>query len=364
MSLKRTPLYESHRELGAKLIDFGGWEMPIQYTGILAEYQAVRSNVGVFDVSHMGEVEVSGPGALDFLQHLIPNDVANLEVDQVLYSPLCYPNGMTIDDLLVYRRPMHYLLVVNAANTEKDYAWITGQAERFPQARVRDASSDYGQLAIQGPQAQEALQPLIDHDLSQIGYYRSGDVKLYKQPALLSRTGYTGEDGFEVYAPPRVIVQLWENLMKAGVTPVGLGARDALRLEAAYALYGHELDEQTTPIEAGLGWTIKDKTVDYNGKEILLKQKHEGGRKALVGFVMRDEGVPRQGYPIFSVGREIGQVTSGMKSPKLDAFIGMGYVPWAEPRRPGERLQIEIRGQHKKAEIVKLPFYRGSVRRN
>jgi len=241
---------------------------------------------------------------------------------------------------------------------------MKGQAERFAKARLRGASGEYGQLAIQGPKAEEALQPLIDYGLAQIGYYRSVEVKLNKQPALVSRTGYTGEDGFEVYAPPRAIVPLWESLMKAGVTPVGLGARDALRLEAAYALYGHELDEQTTPIEAGLGWTVKDKPVDYNGKEILLKQKREGGRKALVGFVMREEGVPRQGYPIFSAGREIGQVTSGMKSPKLDAFIGMGYVPWGGPRRPGERLQIEIRGQHKEAEVVKLPFYRGSVRRN
>lgn len=363
MSLKRTPLYESHRKLGAKLVDFGGWEMPIQYSGILAEYEAVRSSVGVFDVSHMGEIEVSGPGALDLVQHLITNDAVSLEMHQVLYSPLCYPNGMTIDDLLVYRLPQHYLLVVNAANTDKDFAWIKGQAERFPKAQVRDVSSEYGQIAIQGPQVQKTLQPFIKLDLSQIGYYRAAEIKLGKEAALVSRTGYTGEDGFEVYAPPRAVVQLWEDLMKAGVAPVGLGARDALRLEAAYALYGHELDEQTTPIEAGLGWTVKEKPGDYSGKEVLLRQKREGVRKTLVGFVMKEDGVPRQGYPIFSVGREIGQVTSGMKSPKLNAFIGMGYVPSDGPRGPGERLQIEIRGQHKEAEIVKLPFYRGSVRR-
>ncbi|HED03798.1 MAG TPA: glycine cleavage system aminomethyltransferase GcvT [Candidatus Fraserbacteria bacterium] len=359
--LKRTPLYEEHRKLGAKLVDFGGWEMPIQYKSIIAEYQAVRSGVGVFDVSHMGEVEISGEGALELVQHLVSNDVAALKVNQVLYSPLCYPNGMTVDDLLVYRRPEQYLLVVNADNTPKDLAWIKGQAERFPQAQVRDASLDYGQLAIQGPEAAQALQPFIEYDLARISYYWAVEIELQGQAALVSRTGYTGEDGFEVYASPRATVRLWQDLLAAGVAPVALGARDALRLEAAYALYGNELDEQTTPIEAGLGWTVKDKKGDYNGKEVLLRQKREGGRKALIGFRMIQAGVPRYGYPIFVAGREVGQVTSGMKSPKLDAYLGLGYLPWEASRQVGERVQIEVRGQHKQAELVKLPFYRGSV---
>jgi len=370
MALKRTPLYEYHRKLAAKMIEFGGWEMPLQYRSILEEHRAVREGVGVFDISHMGRIEIRGEQALDFVQFLIPNDAVKLEMDQALYSTMCNERGGTLDDLLVYRLPdlergsAKYLLVVNAATTEKDLRWIEGQAVRFPEAEIVDLSNSLAQLAVQGPQAEEALQRHIEVDLSRVRYFRATETELYKEPMLISRTGYTGEDGFEVYGPPSAIIRLWKELIKNGVTPIGLGARDSLRFEAAYPLYGHELDEETTPIEAGLSWTVKDKPADYIGKEVLLRQKRgEGVRKRLVGFRLKEPGVPRQGYKLYREGEEAGYVTSGMKSPTLGEFLGLGYIWGSEPPPVGTEIEVEIRGRRHKAEVVKLPFYRGSIKR-
>ncbi|MBI3660497.1 glycine cleavage system aminomethyltransferase GcvT [Candidatus Acetothermia bacterium] len=362
MTLKKTPLYEAHKRLGAKMVEFGGWEMPIQYTSILDEHQAVRTSAGIFDVSHMGEIEVSGPQALDFVQKLIPNDASKLAVNQVLYSPLCYENGTTVDDLLVYRLVDKFLLVVNAANTDKDFAWIQNNVSSFKNVNAENRSAAYGQIAIQGPKADATLRPLVECDLSQIKYYWSVQAKVLGESALVSRTGYTGEDGFEVYASPQLTQKLWDTLISAGAKPIGLGARDTLRFEAGLALYGHELNEQTTPIEAGLGWTVKEKSSDYNGKAILLQQKREGTKKKLIGLKMVDAGVPRQGVKVFVHGQESGVVTSGMKSPTLDQFLAMAFVSTNTSLKPGDRLEVEIRGQRKIAELVKLPFYRGSVK--
>ncbi len=358
--MSRTPLYEAHRRLGAKLVEFGGWQMPIHYTSILEEHQTVRRSVGIFDVSHMGEIEIAGPQALDLVQKLITNDASVLAEYQALYSPMCYESGGTVDDLLVYRLPGRFLLVVNAANTEKDFAWVQQNAKDL-HVTVRNASADYGQIAVQGPQAEPLLQLFTDYDLKQVKYYWAAPARIRTKgaPVLISRSGYTGEDGFEIYAAPEITVRLWDELVQAGGKPIGLGARDTLRFEAGYPLYGHELDEQTTPVEAGLGWTVKEKDSDYNGKSVLLTQKHQGTKKKLIGLKMLEAGVPRQGYKIFADGKEVGAVTSGMLAPSLNAFCAMAFT---SPDTPAT-LEVEIRGQKKKAQIVKLPFYRGSVRR-
>jgi len=364
MSLKRTPFYELHRKLGAKMVEFGGWEMPLQYRGILEEHRAVREAVGIFDVSHMGRVEILGEQAPQLVQYLITNDAGMLEVNQALYSPMCNPRGGVIDDLLVYRLSTSFLLVVNAATKEKDLHWIRKQAARFPKAEVSDVSEKYAQIAVQGPRAEEELNKHLEVDLSGLAYYHAAEAEYAGEEVLISRTGYTGEDGFEVYGPPRAVLKLWEELIRSGVPPIGLGARDSLRFEASYPLYGHELDEETTPIEAGLGWTVREKPMDYVGKDTLLRQKHgEGVRKRLVGFKMRDTGVPRQGYRLLLNGEEAGHVTSGMKAPTLGEFLGMGYLELSEPPALGREIEVEIRGKLKRAEIIKLPFYRGSIRR-
>jgi aminomethyltransferase len=364
VSLKRTPFYELHRKLGAKIVEFGGWEMPLQYTSILEEHRAVRQDVGIFDVSHMGQIEVSGEQALDLVQFLIPNDAGKLEVDQALYSPLCNERGGVIDDLLVYRLPDRYLLVVNAATTAKDVRWVQGQAERFRKVAVRAAGSEYAQIAVQGPRAEETLQRNVEVNLARLAYYHAVETEYAKEPVLISRTGYTGEDGFEVYGPPETVVQLWKEMMKSGVPPIGLGARDSLRFEASYPLYGHELDEETTPVEAGLGWTVKEKPMDYIGKDVLLKQKRgEGVHKRLAGFQMKEPGVPRQGYKLLRDGEEAGYVTSGMKALTLGDFLGMGYLRGSERPPVGMEIEVEIHGKLKRAEIVQMPFYRGSIKR-
>ena len=360
MALKRTPLYEAHKRLGAKLVEFGGWEMPIQYTSIIEEHNTVRSAVGIFDVSHMGEIEIAGPNALDLVQKLITNDASAMKEYQVLYSPMCYESGGTVDDLLVYKLPDRFLLVVNAANTDKDFAWIQQNAQRF-KVTVRNASAAYGQIAIQGPKAEALLQPFTECSLKDLRYYWATQTRVLGAEVLLSRTGYTGEDGFEIYAEPSVIVRLWDEIVRAGAKPIGLGARDTLRFESGMPLYGHELDEQTTPIEAGLGWTVKEKDSDYNGKATLLAQKRQGTKKKLIGLRMLEPGVPRQGYKIFADGREVGGVTSGMFAPSVNAFLAMGFV--ASDTSPTAIIEVEIRGQRKRAQLTKLPFYRGSVKK-
>ena len=360
--LKRTPLYEQHRALGGRMVEFGGWEMPVQYSSILDEHQAVRTNAGLFDVSHMGEFKVEGAGALPFLQYLVPNDVGKLAIGQALYTQLILPDGGTIDDLLVYHLDEgHYMLVVNAANIAKDFAWVQEQARNFPDVAVFDQSDTTALLALQGPKAEAILQPLTDVDLSTIRYYHFAPGTVDGVHCLISRTGYTGEDGFELYCAPVMVAKLWNDLLEAGkaqgLKPAGLGARDTLRLEAAYCLYGHELDEQTNPLEANLGWTVKLNKGEFIGREALLKVKQEGPQKKLVGIEMVERGVPRGGYTIYADERPIGVLTSGAPGPTVGKNIGLGYVK-PEFATPGQPVQIDIRGKRTAAQIVALPFYR------
>ncbi len=362
-SLKRTPLFEEHRLLGARLVEFGGWEMPVQYSGILDEHRAVRTRAGLFDVSHMGEFGVSGAGALAFLQRLVPNDVARLALNQALYTQLCRPDGGVVDDLLIYHlAESAYLLVVNAGNIEKDFAWVQNQSAGFD-LQVVNQSAETALLALQGPEALAILQPLTLVDLAAIGYYHCEPSVVSGVSCLISRTGYTGEDGFELYCSADEVVALWQDLLAAGkehgLVPAGLGARDTLRLEAALCLYDHELTEQTNPLEAGLGWTVKLAKGDFIGHDALAKLKAEGVRRKLVGIELVERGVARGGYAIYDGERQVGTLTSGAPSPTLNKNIGLGYVETALAV-PGQSVQIDIRGRHTAAQIVALPFYKRS----
>jgi aminomethyltransferase len=362
-SLKRTPLFDIHRELGARLVEFGGWEMPVQYSSILAEHRAVRQRAGLFDVSHMGEFRVEGPGAHDLLQALVPNNVARLAINQALYTQICRPDGGTLDDLLIYRLGEdRYMVVVNAGTTVKDWSWFCEQASGHAGFTLANVSDETGLLALQGPLAQTILQPLTATPLDAIPYYHCARGEVAGIPVIISRTGYTGEDGFELYSAAADTPRLWRALIAAGaphgLLPAGLGARDTLRLEAGYCLYDHELTEEITPLEAGLGWTVKlDKGVDFIGHTALAREKAEGLRRKLIGVELRAPGVPRAGYAIVREGRRIGALTSGTHAPTLDRAIGMGYVP-PEHAAPGTELAVEIRGKAVPAAVVALPFYR------
>jgi aminomethyltransferase len=360
--LKRTPLYEQHRALGARMVEFGGWEMPVQYSSILEEHRAVRTRAGLFDVSHMGEFQVEGTEALPFLQYLVPNDVARLAINQALYTTLCLPSGGVIDDLLIYRlAEERYMVVVNAANIEKDLAWLQQQARRFKLLEVSDRSAETALLALQGPQAQAILQPLTAVDLTGIRYYRAQPGSVAGLMCLISRTGYTGEDGFELYCSAAEAPQLWQRLLEAGqeygLLPAGLGARDTLRLEAGYCLYGHELDERTNPLEAGLAWTVKFDKGEFIGREALLSVRDQGPARHLMGLEMLDPRVPRSGYALYAGEQAIGVVTSGAPGPTVNKNIGMAYVEaaWATPER---RVEVDVRGRRLAAQLVTLPFYR------
>ncbi|MBX5448906.1 glycine cleavage system aminomethyltransferase GcvT [Thermogemmatispora sp.] len=372
--LKRTPLYEQHQALGARMVEFGGWEMPLQYSSILEEHRAVRMQAGLFDVSHMGEFQIEGPEALPFLQYLVPNDVGRLAINQALYTTLCLPTGGVIDDLLVYRlEAERYMVVVNAANIAKDLAWFQEQARRFSAVQIIDRSQETALLALQGPAAQAILQPLTPVDLAAIRYYRCLPGEVAGLACLISRTGYTGEDGFELYCEAPKAPLLWEHLLAAGkehgLVPAGLGARDTLRLEAGYCLYGHELTEQTNPLEAGLAWTIKFEKGDFIGREALLRVREQGVARKLIGLEMLERRVPRGGYTIYdsdhdgasgSTGdnqRAIGVVTSGAPSPTLNKSIGMGYVE-ASRAVPEQLVQVEIGNRRLAARLVALPFYK------
>ena len=360
-SLKRTPLYEQHRQLGARLVEFGGWEMPVQYSGILEEHRAVRTRAGLFDVSHMGEFSVRGADALAFLQHLVPNDVSRLALNQALYTQLCRPDGGVVDDLLIYHlAEQAYMLVVNAGNIETDFAWVEQQSTGY-NVQLVNQSYETGLLALQGPAAQAILQPLTRVDLASIAYYHCAPGVVSRVNCLISRTGYTGEDGFELYCSADEVVDLWRDLLAAGkehaLLPAGLGARDTLRLEAAYCLYGHELDETTNPLEAGLGWTVKLNKGDFIGHDALAAIKAEGLKRKLIGVEMIERGVCRGGYAVYDGERQIGVLTSGAPSPTLNKNIGLGYVEAAQAV-PGKMVQIDIRGKHTAAQIVALPFYK------
>jgi aminomethyltransferase len=365
MSLKHTPLHAEHAALGAKLVPFAGYEMPVQYpAGITAEHNAVRTSAGLFDVSHMGEVEVRGPGARDFVQYLTTNDVDRIEVGQAQYSTLLNEEGRLLDDLLVYRLPDRYMLVVNASNRDRDLAQLRRHAPAFD-VEVDDRSDATALLALQGPRAESILARLTDAPLGDLGYYRFLEGSVDGRPALISRTGYTGEDGFELYVDNADAVQLWRALLAAGegekLVPAGLGARDSLRLEMGYALYGNDLDEQHTPLEAGLGWVVRVGKGDFVGREALVRQKEQGVPTRLAGFHLTERGFPRPGYPVRTPAGE-GIVTSGTVSPSLGKGIGMAYLPTASAA-PGTAIEIVIRGQGVPAEVVKPPFHTGgSVR--
>jgi len=362
-ALKRTTLYDTHVALGAKMVPFAGFEMPVHYpTGITAEHKAVREKVGLFDVSHMGEFIVRGPQAVEFVNYITTNDVAALKPGQAHYSTILRENGTIVDDCLVYRSDDRVLLVVNGSNIDKDFAHVSQYVGKFD-ATLDDISDHVALLALQGPKAQEILQRHTDTDLAQIKYYGfttgtvAGVEKVY-----ISRTGYTGEDGFELYFPSEHAPQMWNELTRSGdVTPAGLGCRDSLRLEMGMALYGNDIDDTTTPLEAGLSWLVKMKKGDFVGRDALLKQKEQGVERRLIGFTTAERSFPRHGYPVFVNGAPSGEVRSGTMSPTLGIPIGTAYVP-AESAAEGSALEIEIRGKRIPATVVKMPFYKSGSR--
>lgn len=361
--LKRTPLFEVYEESGAKTIDFGGWELPVQFSGIKAEHETVRTKVGLFDVSHMGEIEVHGSGSLAFLQKVLTNDVTKLTPGKALYTAMCYENGGTVDDLIVYQlSEKKFLLCVNAANIEKDFSWL--QAHANEEVELMNVSNQYAQLALQGPLAEQVLQKLAsDINLSEVGFFTfKQNVAVAGVNTLLSRTGYTGEDGFELYCASEDGPRLWRALLQAGesegILPIGLGARDTLRFEAKLPLYGQELTADITPIEAGIGFAVKtDKEADFLGKDVLAEHKENGAPRKLVGLEMIDRGIPRHGYKVFSEGQQVGFVTTGTQSPTLQKNIGLALVT-KEYAALGTELEVEIRSKRLKAVVVSTPFYR------
>jgi aminomethyltransferase len=341
------------------MVDFAGWEMPVQYAGVIEEHRAVRTAAGLFDVSHMGEVRVRGAGAEAFLQRLTPNDVSKLVPGRAHYSGLLTEQGTYVDDLLIYRLAADdFLVVVNASNTERDFEWIAASAKGAEgDVEAVDQSDQYALLALQGPKAVGILASLTETDLSVIKYYGFAQGKVDGVPALLSRTGYTGEDGFELYLSPEDAPAVWRRLLAAGAVPAGLGARDTLRLEAAMALYGHEIDETTTPFEAGLGWVVKLEKGDFLGRGALAAQKAQGIPRKLVGFEVQGRGIARQGHGVVSDGGTVGAVTSGTWSPTFEKALGMAYVPPALAA-PGTALTIDVRGKALPAAVVEIPFYK------
>ncbi len=365
LELKKTPLNDTHRRLGGRMVDFGGWDMPVQYpAGTIEEHLRTRTHSGLFDVSHMGEIDVTGPDAIAFINFVTSNDASKLTDGQAQYSALTTSEGTVIDDLLVYRfSPDKFTLVVNAGTTDKDWAWITSH-KKEQKVELENVSANYCQLAVQGPEALEILQQLTELPLVEIKYYHFREGKVDGIPAIVSRTGYTGEDGFEVYAAADKADQLWQRILDSGnygaasgILPCGLAARNTLRLEAAMALYGHEIDETTTLLEANLGWICKLNKGDFIGREALAKQKDEGPKRRLVGFEMTDRGIARDEQPVLVDGEPVGRVTSGSPAPFLKKNIGMAYVP-SENANEGQRIQIDVRGRLVDAQIVETPFYK------
>jgi len=358
-ALKATPLNGVHHRLGARMVDFGGWEMPLQYSSILEEHRAVRNAAGLFDVSHMGEIEIRGPQAAALTEFVTTNSAAKLKPGQAQYAGLLYEHGGFVDDILVHKVAAdHYFLCVNASNQEKDYEHIA--AANWPNAQVELTSGRYVQLAIQGPQAPAALQRLSAADLGAIRYYHFIDGKVADVPARIARTGYTGEDGFEIYFAPEHAERVWNEILAAGqefgIQPCGLGARNTLRLEAAMALYGHEIHASVTPFEANLGWIVKLDKGDFIGRAALLRQKQQGITRRLAGFEMIGRGIGRDGYEVYIDGSPVGWVTSGGPSPTLNKNIGLCYLP-SERAVPGQSIQIMIRNQPVEAVVVPTPFY-------
>jgi aminomethyltransferase len=360
--LKKTSLHATHVAAGARMVPFAGWEMPVEYSGISAEHLAVRSAAGLFDVSHMGEIEIAGKDALAAVQHIASNDASRLQVNQAHYSALTTPQGTFVDDLLVYRfAPNHFLLVVNSSNIDKDYAWIADRVKEAGDAAVVNSSDRYALLAVQGPKAKQILQSLTAIDLDAIKYYWFAHGEVAGIRGTVSRTGYTGEDGFEVFVPPAMAARLWDALFHAGrgdgLIACGLGARDTLRLEAAMRLYGNDIDDTTTVLEADLNWIVGWKKPAFVGHEALRAQKESGVTRKLVGFVMLDRAIARHGHGVMEGDEQVGYVTSGTQTPFLKKAIGMAYVP-LHLAAVGRELVIDVRGRRAKAIVVELPFYK------
>lgn len=359
--LKRTPLFEEHVKLGGKIVEFGGFEMPVQYKGIIEEHNTVRQQAGLFDVSHMGEFEIKGPEAKKYIQKMITNDLEKIEPGKVLYSPICYENGGTVDDLLVYCFDWeHFWLVVNASNTDKDWQWCIEHKEN-EDVELTNISGEIAQLALQGPKAQEILQLLTPLDLKEIKFFRFQEGEVAGLNCVISRTGYTGEDGFEIYLKASEVVTLWRELLAKGepfgLAPIGLGARDTLRFEAALPLYGHELSPEITPLEAGLGIFVDLKSdADFIGKKALVSQKESGLKRKKIGIEMVDRGIAREGYSVHKDGQEIGFITSGSFSPTLGKNLGMALIS-VEEGQIGNTVSVIIRNRPCQAVVAKTPFY-------
>jgi aminomethyltransferase len=346
------------------MVEFGGWDMPVEYSGIVEEHMAVRTRAGLFDVSHMGQIEIAGADALAAVNHISSNDASRLAVGQAHYAGLLTPKGTFVDDMLVYRfSDVHFLLVVNASNVDKDFAWVADQVKGFSDAVAVDTSSRYALIAVQGPEAIRIVQSLTSVELSAIKYYWFATGEVAGVRATLSRTGYTGEDGFELFVPPAQAERVWNAVLEAGrpagLIPCGLGARDTLRLEAAMRLYGNEIDDTTTVLEADLGWIVGWKKGDFNGSDVLRRQKMEGVSRKLVGFEVVDRGIARHGHDVYVGGRKAGYVTSGTQTPFVKKAIGMAYLP-AASTEPGTEFEIDVRGRKVRARVVPLPFYKRS----
>ncbi|MGY3802987.1 glycine cleavage system aminomethyltransferase GcvT [Pigmentibacter ruber] len=361
--LKLTPLYEEHIALGARMVPFAGWSMPVQYSGLVDEHKCVRNAVGLFDVSHMGEINVIGRGALDFLQFITLNDLSQLKIGQAQYNAFCTENGTVIDDIIIYKRGLDsYFICVNASNIEKDFGWLK---ENCPKQGVliENLSDDYAQIAVQGPKSRELIAKVVDVKIHDLAYYHFAEGKVLGVPSIIARTGYTGELGYELYVPAASAAKVWKALLQVGsefgVKPCGLGARDTLRLECGYLLYGNDMDQTKTALECGLSWITKFDKPEFIGKKTLLMQKESGTKVKLVAFEMQDKAVGRHGYKVFSAaenGTEIGLITSGSPSPTLSKNIGMAYVN-SEYAKIGSNIWIEVRGDKKPAIVVKKPFY-------
>lgn len=360
--IKKTTLNAIHKALGARMVPFAGWEMPVQYSGVIDEHKAVRETAGLFDVSHMGEIDIQGPHALDFVQLVTTNDASRLEIGQAQYSLICYPTGCMVDDTIVYRMgDRHYMLCVNASNVEKDYSWLKEQLTGGHDAQVTNVSDNYAQIALQGPKAMAIINSLCGRDLTEIPYFSFDFAEIAGKELMVSRTGYTGEDGVELYLSPSEAPALWEAIMAAGkeegIKPVGLGARDTLRLEMKYSLYGNDISADTTALEAKLGWVVKLDKTDFIGKDALLKQKGEGIGKKLSCFIVEGRGIPRHDYEIHIDGQKVGIVTSGTMSPSMGKGIAMGYIE-TEFDKAGQEVDIIIRDRAVAAKVVVPPFYK------
>ncbi|WGL61286.1 glycine cleavage system aminomethyltransferase GcvT [Pigmentibacter sp. JX0631] len=361
--LKLTPLYEEHIALGARMVPFAGWSMPVQYSGLVDEHKCVRNAVGLFDVSHMGEINVIGRGAFDFLQYTTLNDLSKLTIGQAQYNAFCTENGTVIDDIIIYKRGLDsFFICVNASNIEKDLAWLK---ENCPKQGViiENLSDDYAQIAVQGPKSRELIAKVVDVKIHDLAYYHFAEGKVLGTPSIIARTGYTGELGYELYVPASSAAKIWKALLQAGselgVKPCGLGARDTLRLECGYLLYGNDMDQSKTALECGLSWITKFDKPDFIGKKTLLMQKESGTKTKLIAFEMQDKAIGRHGYKVFSAaenGSEIGLITSGSPSPTLSKNIGMAYVT-SEFAKIGSNIWIDVRGDKKPAVVVKKPFY-------